>query len=234
MLVDDGGRLPIAVPAELAVSTLHTASPFGSDGLLFVGGLGLSGNLTSAPSASSIRLMRYSAGAETLTAQPIDGSDAYDVERIYHTATRFREADAPDDAIVVVGGSSATRSGTTAAQFQELADAFVVEGEAAAPRIRSLRPLRAARFGHASVLLRGGRLLVTGGMRRGDPTAGEQRTDLYVVDLPELLFVRTLPAARACSAPLDGGRAVRPDAGAPEAPDAGEPAVDADGVDAAM
>jgi hypothetical protein len=65
--------------------------------------------------------------------------------------------------------------------------------------VQSLPDLHTPRFGHSAVLLAGGRLLVTGGLRRG-AGAGESTSSLYMVDQPELLVVRRASAAVSCDA----------------------------------
>jgi hypothetical protein len=85
--------------------------------------------------------------------------------------------------------------------------------------VQMLPSLRTGRFAHSAVLLTGGRLLVTGGLRRG-ADMGESSSSLYMVEEPELLVVRPADGLVSCEA--GGGDAGPPDVGPPDAgpPDA--------------
>ncbi len=224
MVIDGGARLTSAPPDALAVSTLHTASAIGADRVVFVGGLGLVDSLTAAPTSPAVRAFRYAPSARALERLEIQGADGVDRERIYHTATLYRAPSATLDSVVVIGGSTGIRDATPQAQLQPMDDSFVVEMDAPA-RIRPLASLHTARFGHASALLRGGRILVTGGLRRGVPANHEESTDLYVVDAPELVSVRPPAAPILCeSGAIDSGvaRDAGVDGGSGGGADAGE------------
>jgi hypothetical protein len=187
----DGRPRTLRVPAEVVASAVHTASV--ADGVVvLVGGLTISGLGPSSPVLASspgpvLRAVRMSPAGDALEWVPLTGSDP-ERERLYHTSTRDET-----DRILVVGGS--TREGTS--QFHAVSSAYAVDVESMS--VQSLPDLHTPRFGHSAVLLAGGRLLVTGGLRRG-AGAGESTSSLYMVDQPELLVVRRASAAVSCDA----------------------------------
>ena len=234
LLLDPSGAVTSAVlPDSLMTSALHTASVIDGETVLFVGGLSLNGLLVQAPPAGSpvVRAYDLADNNSDLVEVPLTGSGESTTERIFHTATLYRAPGASRNSVVVIGGSTRVDG----SQFQPLQSGYLVDLDAS-PQIRALPPLVTARLGHSTALLRGGRVMVTGGLRRGG-TAGS----VYLVDTVEFLSVRPAPAAVSCQAaamdagplPMDGGRrpdafvapadaGVRPDGG--EAPDA--PATD--------
>ncbi|MBX7196039.1 MAG: hypothetical protein K1X94_28545 [Sandaracinaceae bacterium] len=216
VLSPSGTLLPVTLPASLAISALHTASVIDSDTVLFVGGLGLTGASVGPATGPVVRAYELASSGSALTEVAITGAETS--ERIYHTATTYRAPDAARSSVVVVGGSTRTSS-----QLQPLDSAYVVDLDASPP-IRALPSLRVPRLGHAAVLLRGGTVLVTGGLRRGDPPpmctgmSCERTSSLYLVEEIEILAVRPPHAALSCAeAGADAGvstpdAAARPDA----------------------
>ncbi|MBN8616859.1 MAG: hypothetical protein J0L92_40125, partial [Deltaproteobacteria bacterium] len=203
----------VTLPASLGLSALHTASVVDDDTVLFVGGLAISGGTVGAPSGPVVRAYELASGGGALTEVTVSGSDPAS-ERIYHTATLYRDDGASRSSVVVVGGST-RRSGS---QFQPLDSAYLVDLDAPTS-ITALPSLTKARFGHSAALLRGGRLLVTGGLRGGVRAPGcsttcEETSSLYLVDDAEMLVVRSVPEAVSCEAatmdagpvPTDAGR----------------------------
>ncbi|GAB4206242.1 MAG: hypothetical protein OHK0013_22750 [Sandaracinaceae bacterium] len=188
----DGRPRSLMVPAEVVPSVLHTASVV--DGIVVLaGGLTISGLGRTSPVAASspgpvLRAVRMTPAGDGLEWVPITGGDP-ERERIYHTSTRDER-----DRVIIVGGS--TREGTS--QFHAVSSVYAVDVESLT--VRELPSLRTERFGHAAVLLPGGRLLVTGGLRRGDATSGESVSSLYMVEQPELLVVRPAGGAVSCGA----------------------------------
>lgn len=210
---------PLMVPpltelrAALGESTLHTASVIDETRVLFVGGLALvdrmspMGPVTGVgppdfPVVRAVRRVSVSGGIsfELLEA---GGTAETATERIYHTANVFDGDGLTDpNAVVVVGGS--TRNADNV-QFQALGSAYVVDLDRT-PAQQSLPSLASPRFGHSAVVLRGGRLLVTGGLARG---AGSGSISLFHAVHPELFVVRRFDEPIACDEPpsnADGSR----------------------------
>jgi hypothetical protein len=220
LLSSTGAMQSVVLPSSLATSALHTASVIDDDTVLFVGGVSLNGPTVVAPTGPVVRAYELASSGGALTEVALAGSGEPSTERIYHSATPYRAPGATRSTVVVIGGS--TRAGTS--QFQPLDSAYLVDLDAAT-QIQPLPSLDKPRFGHSSVLLRGGRVLVTGGLRRGIRAPGcttgcEQTSSLYLVDSTELVIVRPLPGALSCEAatmdagvaPVDASR--RPDASA--------------------
>jgi hypothetical protein len=201
----DGRPRPLTLPDDLTPSVLHTATSVNGT-VVAAGGLAISGLGVATPvaaaSAGALRVVRPSLAGDALVALPVTGADP-ERERIYHAALR-------DEAsrVLVIGGS--TREGTS--QFHEVSSAFAVEVEPAV-EVSPLPALRQARFGHSAVLLRGGRVLVTGGLRRGQDSP-ESASSLYLVDEPELLVVRDVSRTLSCEAGTDDAGMASVDAGA--------------------
>jgi hypothetical protein len=208
LLASSGAMQSVVLPSSLATSAMHTASAIDDDTVLFVGGVGLSGLTVVAPAGPVVRAYELAASGGALTEVPLSGSGEPSTERILHTATTYRAPGAARSSVVVLGGS--TRAGSS--QFQPLDSAYLVDLDATS-QIQPLPPLDTPRFAHSSVLLRGGRVLVTGGLRRGVRAPGcttgcEETSSLYLVDSTEVVVVRPLPAALSCeAATMDAGPA---------------------------
>ncbi len=230
LLGPDGTMQAFALPASLTLSAIQTASVIDDDTVLFVGGLSINAGTVAPPTGDVARAYELASVGGALVEVPLTGTGETTSERIYHTATLYRARGAARNAVVIVGGS--TRTGTS--QFQPLDTAYLVDLDAATS-VTALPSLDTPRFGHSSVLLRGGRVLVTGGLRRGVPAPGcssncEVTSSLYLVDTAEMLTVRALPGAVSCEAatidagptPTDAGRRdAGRDAFAAPVPDAG-------------
>jgi hypothetical protein len=206
LLASTGAMQSVVLPPSLATSALHTASVIDDDTVLFVGGLALNGLTIVAPTAPVVRAYELAASGGALNEVPLTGSGEPATERILHSATAYRAPGATRSSVVVIGGS--TRSGSS--QFQPLDSAYLVDLDATT-QIQALPPLDTGRFAHSSVLLRGGRVLVTGGLRRGVRAPGcttgcEETSSLYLVDATEVVVVRPLPSALSCeAATMDAG-----------------------------
>lgn len=234
-----GAVQALTLPTSLSVSALQTASSLDDDTLLFVGGVGLSGAAVQPPTGAVVRAYELAASGGRLEEILLTGGGEEQLERIYHSATLYRAPRAARHSVLIAGG--ATRVAT--AHFQPLDSVYVVDIDAT-EQVHALPPLDTARFGHSAALLRGGRVLVTGGLRRGIRPTGctvacEESSSLYLVDTAEMLVVRPLPAAVSCDvgsidagSSFDGGRdAGRSDAAAHDAAthDAGVDEPDGDG-----
>jgi len=211
-------------PANLRPSGLHTASSIDANTVLYIGGLSLVDATVLAPSFSVLRAVTYD--GVSLAALDVAIPAAVEPSRIYHSATLYREPDAVRSSVVVVGGTTATE------QLQALGTAFVVDLSQTPPR-RALPPLQFARFGHSTALLRGGRVLVTGGLRRG---TGADSSKLLGVTEVELMVVRPLPAPVFCDVSVDAGTSEDAGRDAPmmSRPDAGRDAALSAGADAGV
>ncbi len=220
----------LTAPASLRPSGLHTASSIDAETVLYVGGLALVDATVVAPSFPVLRGITYDTVA--LTELTVSIPAVVEPSRIYHSATLYRAPGASRNSVVVVGGTTATE------QLQALGTAFVVDLGAATP-VRPLPALQFPRFGHSTALLRGGRVLVTGGLRRG---TGADSSKLVGVTEVELMVVRPLPDPLVCDAASmdagtseDAGRDAqvmsRPDAGRDAALSTGDAAQDAPGTD---
>ncbi|MFN7699134.1 MAG: hypothetical protein ACK5U8_14635 [Deltaproteobacteria bacterium] len=210
----DGEASPLLVPFEIVPSVLHTASVV--NGLVVIaGGLRISGNGLASPVPGAppqapqpvLRAVRMTPAGDALELVSISGAASVP-ELIYHTSTRDESG-----RVIVVGGSTRMMG----SQFHAASSVYAVATDEIA--VQMLPSLRTGRFAHSAVLLTGGRLLVTGGLRRG-ADMGESSSSLYMVEEPELLVVRPADGPVSCEA--GGGDAGPPDVGPPDAgpPDA--------------
>ncbi len=187
-----GGTADVAANTGLPSTAFHTATALAASEVMLIGGLkvgciggtapcGQNGITTFPPDSPVLRLTLSASGVDSVlpyTAQPFDNS-------VFHTATALDR-----DSLLMVGGASCTRGGTTGCTprtlFTETDRIFTVDRDRGAyndPDDDLPPALLAGRFGHRVTRLdvcpagaldcSDPRFLVTGGFRRATDTTIE-------------------------------------------------------------
>lgn len=104
----------------------------------------------------------------------------------------------PDGKTLVIGGLTGQINGTTPA-FSAVADVYLIDPSAPSPlkMISKVASMSAARHGHATALLPGGRVLVAGGLPDDESTSAVASAEIYDPDSNTWTSIDGMGAARA-------------------------------------
>ncbi len=104
----------------------------------------------------------------------------------------------PDGKTLVIGGLTGQINGATPA-FSAVADVYLIDPSAPSPlkMISKVASMSAARHGHATALLPGGRVLVAGGLPDDESTSALASAEIYDPDSNTWATIEVMGAARA-------------------------------------